>query len=125
MPRGPFGGPRPFASDRKTVLVLVGIDGQTPPSDILLSTEQAVSDNLHNKLRIPHDSLSVAVTIEDMPTTQQIEELGQRVQHVQQFDIESPWREISQDHINGIHNDVISTLKGLGYNVEGTKTTVV
>lgn len=125
MARGPFGGPRPFSSNRKTVIVLVGVDGTQPPNQILLDMEQLVQDRINRVLDLKPGTLRVAVTSNPNPTPDQILALGSNTLHVQQYDVETPWEEITQDQINGVHNEVIRQLNDVGTNITDTKTTVV
>lgn len=125
MARGPLGGPRPFARDTKNVLVLVGIDGPEPPNQILLDIEQLVEDSINKALELKVGALNVSVTSNDNPTPDQILALGEKTIHVQQYDVETPWKEITQDQINGVHSEVIKQLNDVGTNITGTKTTVV
>lgn len=125
MPQGPFGGPRPFSSNRKTVIVLVGVDGTQPPNQILLDMEQLVQDRINRVLDLKPGTLRVAVTSNPNPTPDQVLALGPNTLHVQQYDVETPWEEITQDQINGVHNEVIRQLNDVGTNITDTKTTVV
>lgn len=125
MARGPFGGPRPFASDTKTVIVLVGVDGPEPPNDVLLSTEQVMQDTINDAFGLKHGTLNVSVTTNPNPTSEQKDAVGDRALHVEQYDIQTPWEEIAQDEVNMIHNEAVSELNNLGFNITGTRTTVV
>lgn len=122
MTSGPFGGPRPFTSDEKNVLVLVGIDGQHPPNDILLSLEESVRVSINQDISA---NFGVNLNTQERPSQAQKEALGPRLLYSMQFEVETPWEEISQKHINAIHNEVVGELNELGFNISGTKTTVV
>lgn len=125
MPEGPFGGPRPFASDEKNVLVLVGIDGPEPPNDVLIATQETIQTKINQAYDLPAGTHTVDLTTNDYLTDDQKEAVGSRALHVQQFDVKTPWEEITQEQINAVHNEVVDELNSLGYNITGTRTTVV
>lgn len=129
MPTGPFGRRRPFVSDKRTILVLIGVDGSSPPNNIQLDLENTINSTINKALinaganiKVTRDTVNL--TVEDNPTQQQIDALGGRVIHVQQFDIKTELEEVSQTLVNAVHNTVVDKLTELGFNVEGTKTTV-
>lgn len=125
MPEGPFGGPRPFAVDRKTVLVLVGIDGPEPPRDVLQSAEQLVEDRINRSLGLKLGTLTVAVTSNENPTREQRRVFGGRIQHAQQYDVQTPWKEITKEQIANVEHEVRQQLEDVQFNIVGTETTVV
>lgn len=125
MTRGPLGGPRPFANDDKAVLVLIGVDGRQPPNDVLIATETALEVEVNEAFNLPPNSHTVTLTTNENPTAHQRDTVGRDVIHVQQYEVKTPWREITQRQINAIHNTVVEKINNLGFNVTGTKTTVV
>lgn len=130
MTEGPFGGPRPFISDTKTIIVLLGIDEPAPPNDIQISTEETINTTINKALidkgaNISISRSTVKLTVGENPTREQRETVGPGILHVQQFDIDTELEEISQDLINAVHNTVVEKMNELGYNIVGTKTTVV
>lgn len=126
MPEGPFGGPRPFASNRKTVIVLVGIDGPEPPPHILTDMQTLVEDRMNRSLGLRLGTLNVSLTTRAHPTREEIEAMGdQTILHLQQYDVETPWKEISREQINNVRQEVVSQLRDTGANVVATRVTVV
>lgn len=125
MPEGPFGGPRPFANDTKSVIILAGVDGREPPNQILLDMEQLVQDSVNRELNLDIGTIDVHVTSSSNPSREQRQALGERAIHIQQYDIDTPWEEITQDQINKIHEIVIDQLNDIGVNMTVTRTTVV
>lgn len=125
MTRGPLGGPRPFANDEKSVLVLIGVDGSHPPNDVLIAAETAIEVQINQEFGVPAESHTITLTTDSNPTRHQKDAVGDRALHIQQYEVKTPWSEIAQGHINGIHNTVVEKINNLGFNVTGTKTTVV
>lgn len=125
MPEGPLGGPRPFARDRKRVLVLVGIDGPEPPVDVLTSVETLIQDKVNRGIGFEMNEASVSVTTSSSPTNEQKEALGPRTIHVQQYEVKTIWEEITQRQINAVHNTVVEIMNDTGFNITGAKTTVI
>lgn len=125
MVEGPFGGPRPFASDRKTVIVLAGIDGELPPPDIRVNLQQLMEDRINRAFDLELGSLSVALTTNRNPSRQQKELLGMRTLHLQQYDVETPWKEITKEKVSNIEFEVKDQIRDMNFNLVGTQTTVV
>lgn len=125
MPEGPLGGPRPFASDKKTILVLIGVDGSRPPQHLALDLEQLVSDKMHASMGKPLNTLDVSLTIEESLSRRQRAELGEDAIHAQQYDIQSPWEEITQARVDAMHNGIVDIVREQNFKITGTKTTIV
>lgn len=129
MPRGPLGGPRPFTRDKKTILVLIGANGPAPPDDVQLSAQEVVNAIVNRALiergaKISLERQTVNLTVSSNPTPEQREAVGPGILHVQQYDISTELEEVSQGLINAIHNTVVEEVENLGFEIEGTKTTV-
>lgn len=124
MTEGPFGGPRPFVSDKKSVLVLVGLQKTEPPTDILINAESVVEIKINDVYNTPGAD-TVSLTTNDNPTDEQIEAVGNTALHIQQYEVKTPVKKITQKQINGIHNTVIEKLNELGFSVTGSRTTVI
>lgn len=129
MSEGPFGGPRPFLSDARSIIVLIGIDGTPPPLDIQISTREVINDTINQALidrgaDIKITRETVELTIGDPPTDEQLDVLGERTQYVQQYDIDTELDEVSQTIVNATHNTVIDKINELGFNITGTRTMV-
>lgn len=129
MPEGPLGGPRPFGKDKRTILVLVGIDGPAPPPDIRLDAQETINTTVNQALinkgaDIEVTRQTVNLTVEENPTPEQRQTLGNGVLHVQQYDVKTELEEVSQSLVNATHNTVVDKLNELGFNVTGTETTI-
>lgn len=129
MPEGPLGGPRPFVSDKRTILVLIGFDEAEPPNDVQLRVQEAVNREI-NKVLIDHGAnikatrQTVNLTVQRNPTPEQRNALGPGILHVEQFDIKTELSEVSMKAVNKIHNLVVDKVNELGFNIVGTETTV-
>lgn len=129
MPEGPLGGPRPFSNDKRTILVLIGIDGPEPPNDVQLSLQESINTTVNQALidkgaDIEVTRQTVNLTVAENPTREQRNALGPGVLHVQQFDVETELSEVSQGLINAVHNTVVDEVRDLGFNITGTETTI-
>jgi hypothetical protein len=129
MPKGPLGGPRPLTKDKRTVLVLVGIDGPAPPKDLRVNLQETVNTRVNERFinagaNIKATRQTVNLTLSENPTTEQRSALGARTIHVQQFGIKTGMSEVSQGLVNALHNIVVEKVTELGFNIVGTKTTI-
>lgn len=129
MVEGPLGGPRPLVDDKRTVLVLIGVDGPSPPNEVQMSTEETINSNVNQAIRsggvnIDVNRDTVNLVVEQNPSSEQIQALGDKTLHVQQYGVKTELEEIPQGLINAVHNTVVEEVRSLGFNVVGTKTTV-
>lgn len=129
MTEGPLGGPRPFAREEKTITVLIGVDGREPPNNLQLSAQEVVNTAINQALidagaDIEVTRQTVNLTVRGNPTQEQINELGPRTQHVQQYDVKTELKEVDQGLINAVHNTVLDEVEDLGFFITGAKTTV-
>jgi hypothetical protein len=130
MGKGPFGGKRPFVSNNKTIIVLLGIDGRPIKErdmrmDLQVLVNQTINQTLiDNGADIKVTRNTVSLTVGENPTKQQKNELGQRTLYVQQYDIQTELEEVSMGLVNAVHNTVIDEVEELGFNITGTSTTV-
>ena len=129
MAEGPFGFSRPIVSDKRTILVLVGVDGPEPPNDIQLDLQELLNQEVNQALinagaDIQLSRQTVNLTVEPNPSKEQRSALGPGVIHVQQYDISTELEEVSQGLVNATHNTVIDKVNELGFNITGTETTV-
>jgi len=129
MAEGPLGANRPFVNDKRTILVLVGVDGPEPPNDIQLDLQEVLNQEVNQALinagaDIQITRQTVNLTVNGNPTEEQRSALGPGVLHVQQYDISTELEEVSQGLVNATHNTVVDKVQELGFNITGTKTTV-
>lgn len=129
MTEGPFGGPRPFARKEKTITVLIGVDGREPPNNLQLSAQEVVNTAINQALidagaDIEVTRQTVNLTVRGNPTQEQINELGPRTQHVQQYDVKTELKEVDQGLVNAVHNTVLDEVEDLGFLITSAKTTV-
>lgn len=129
MSEGPLGGPRPFSKDKRTILVLVGIDGPAPPNNVQLSAQAAVNQTVNQALidkgaDIKITRQTVNLTVQENPSGEQRDALGGATLHVQQYDIKTELEEVSQALVNATHNTVVDEVRNLGFNITGTETTI-
>jgi len=130
MVDGPLGRELRLIDDNKKILVLIGIDGPEPPRDIQISLRETVNTTINQALidrgaDIKPTRETVNLNIEKNPSSRQRDELGGATLHVQQFEIKTELEEVSQGLVNAVHNTVVDEVDNLGFNVVGTKTTVV
>lgn len=130
MPEGPLGRELFFADDNKSIIVLVGIDGPEPPTDILVSLEETVNTTVNQALidagaDINATRETVKLTTNPNPTAEQRDKLGGATLHVQQYDVKTELEEVSMELVNATHNTVVDEVSDLGFNITGTDATVV
>lgn len=130
MVKGPLGRELIFASDNRTIIVLVGIDGPEPPNDVLIATEDVINTSINEALISRGAEISVSrqtvdLTTTDNPSRQQMNKLGQNTLHVQQYDVETELEEVSMVLVNATLNTIVDELSDLDYNITGTDATVV
>jgi len=129
MAEGPLGRELRLIDDNKKILVLIGIDGPAPPRDIRISLRETINTKINQALidmgaDINTNRETVNLTVEENPSRRQMQELDGPL-HVQQFEVKTELKEVSQKLVNAVHNDVVDEVNDLGFNIVGTKTTVV
>lgn len=129
MSEGPFGGPRPFIRDKRTIIVLLGIDDTTPPPPVQFDLRESINGTINQTLidagaNINKTRSTVDLTVNQQPTQEQIDVLGSKTLHVQQYDVKTELNEVSQELVNLIHNTVVERVAELGFNIIGAETTV-
>lgn len=130
MANGPFGGPRPFIRDKKTLLVLIGINEPAPPTRDRIEARKSVNRRINQALidagaTISINKSTVELTVQSNPSSEQRQEFGQEIDHVQQYDIKTELDEISIDFAGRVHNTVVEELNKLNFDITGTSTMVV
>lgn len=130
MVKGPLGREIRLLDDNRKILVLLGIDGPEPPNEVQLSLRESVNTMVNRALierggDIDPTRETVNLTINESPTPRQRDELGGATLHVQQFEVKTELEEVPQVLVNAVHNDVVDEVDDLGFNIVGTKTTVV
>lgn len=104
------------------ITVIIGIDGEAPPRDVQVSVEDLVNRQVNKEAELPIGRDSVTLTINENPTQDQRSILGDRVIHIEKFDIDIGREKLDQSMVNGAHNTVVDVLNGNGFNVTGTAT---
>lgn len=125
MVKGPFGGPRPFALDTKNVIVLAGLTDPEPPRDIQLDLQTLMEDRINRSFGLNLGTLDVSLTTKSPPFPEQVDVFGDTILHVQQYDVETPWKEITSEKISNIEREVREHLRETNFNIVSTQTTVV
>lgn len=126
MVSGPLGRELILVDDDKNVLVLLGIDGgvvERSRRNVLEDTvESDVIDKAnegHNKF-IKEVNLTVNTDI-SKPLSQKLND----ARYLQQYEVQTSLEEMPQPIVNAIHNTVVEVVDDLGYNITGTRTTIV
>jgi len=119
-----------FADDKKNILVLLGIDGGTPPKDIQTDLEEMVNMKINTALKnagadIDATRQTVKLTVGENPSRKQRDTLGGATLTVFQFDVKTELDEVSMSLVNATHNTIVEQVDSLGFNIEGTETKVV
>lgn len=119
-----------FADDKKNILVLLGIDGGTPPRDIQTDLEETINRKINIALQkagadIDTTRQTVKLTVGENPSRQQRDMLGGGTLTVFQFDVKTELDEVTMGLVNAVHNTVVEEVDTLGFNIEGTETKVV
>lgn len=115
--------------DDKSIIILLGIDGSTPPRDVRLTLQETVNQTINQALidrgaDIEITRETVHLTISKNPTRQQKELVGNAL-YLQQYDVETDMEEVSQRLVNMVHNTVVDEVEELGFNITGVETKVV
>lgn len=106
----------------KIITVIVGIGGESPPRNIQISIEELANSQVNKETALPIGRDSVALTINENPTREQRSVLGDRVLHIQKFDVDIAREELDQDLVNAVHNMVVDAIDENGFNISGTAT---
>ncbi len=104
------------------ITVIVGVDGQVPPLDILQDVELMVNDTVNKQSGFDIGRDSVTLTVVEHPSREQKEVIGPRTLYVVKFDINLGREEMDMEAVNGAHNTIVSKLNELGFNITGTAT---
>lgn len=129
MTEGPFGGPRPFARDKRTVLVLVGVDDTPPPNKVQVNMRESVNREVNqtlidNGIDVSITRNTVGLVVEQNPTPEQINVLGEQTLHVQQYGIKTQFDKIGYDLAGELMETVGDELRALGFNPVGVKVEI-
>jgi hypothetical protein len=104
------------------VTVIVGIDGQPPPIDILGDVESLVNDRVNSQAEFEVGRDSVTLTVVENPSREQKEVLGSETLYIMKFDISLGLDELEPELVHAAHNTAVSKLNQLSFNITGTAT---
>jgi len=128
MTKGPLGRELHFFDDNKNVIVVVGIDGSEPPTDILVSMREVINSMVIEMLSERENAdldPAMDITAISYEMIEQQEPMFGNAQYKVQFDINTGLEEINTEFVLDIENSVASKLTDLGFNVEGSRSKVV
>ena len=123
MPDGPFGGPRPFISDTRTVTITIGIDGEEPPRDVAQDIEGLLENELISYSE--YGFTDVPTTFQHWRATEEDRErLEKQILTVFQFEIDTGKKEIETWVVEEMGRVARRTLDDHGFNTHGVHTIV-
>lgn len=104
----------------RTVIILMGIDGQEPDNDVAMAIQDLVQRQLNKLFDLPLGTMKVFLTTNSRPTRKHKEDLGERTLYLMQFDVVTPWREVSINTARDIEARVVLEVLRMDLNVVGT-----
>jgi len=112
-----------FKSTDNIVTVIVGIDGDVPPKDILRDLEESV--NMKINATVPDFEVArdtVGLTINEYPSEEQRDFLGGGTLYIAKFDVNLGEVDVGVGMVNATHNEVVERIDDLGFLISGTTT---
>lgn len=125
MTEGPFGGPRPFATDEKAVVVIVGIDGPALPRGHQIDLEAVLEQPVIQVTDKNYGDESISLTTYDNPTEEHRKHLGGRTLSVIEVTVETGMDELDGTTVESVEKAVVDKLTELAFNVEGTEVVII
>lgn len=128
MTKGPLGRELYFFDDNKNVIVVVGIDGSEPPTNILVSMREVINSMVTEMLSEEENAdldRAMDITAISYEMIEQQEPMFGNAQYKVQFDINTGLEEMNTSLVVDIESSVASKLTDLGFNVEGSRSKVV
>lgn len=104
------------------VTVVVGIDGSVPPRELQLSLSSEISRVVNENLGFNYTRDSVTLTVDEYPGDERRFELGGATQYILMIDVNIGEKELTRNLINGVHNEIVEMIDGLGFIVAGSET---
>jgi len=107
---------------RGIVTLIAGIDGEVPNRQVQISIQEMVNHRVNKEINAQANKDTVTLTINENPTRDQRQILGDRVLYIAKFDVDLAPIELTQKVVNSTHNTVVDVLKESGFNISGTAT---
>lgn len=102
--------------------VIIGIDGQPPPLDVLRDVESLVGDAVNDAAGFDYTRDSVTLTMVENPTKDQKSVLGSKTLYIMKFDISLGRKDLNMGIVSGAHNTAVKEVNELQFNITGTAT---